>query len=477
MSAGLRSRGALRGNLWRRRGAAIAAALWQALVLLCASPAGAAEDAAFSAAFDAALAHDAEYRASRFELQAREQALPIARAGLLPNVAASYANSQVRGERDSLNTLGQDFSQRLDYRTPMWAVQLRAPLLDMQAFNRYESARAQVDGARYAFVGRGHELLERLGASYMQRLLSEQVLALAQAQVDAFRLQHEAAQRRYQGGEATRTDIADAAAGLAFARAQWLEALDQADQAERALARITGAAALPLRTLPAETPTVPLPPEDVEEWINIALAANPGLHTRLQLLEAARYDVQRQRAGHLPRVDLVASASDAQNESVSTLNQQVRQYSLGFQVNLPIFAGGAVDAGVTQAEAEVLRLQALVDNDRQALEVDIRQRHRLMQTGWVKAQALQQAVLAGEVALQGHERGLAAGVRTTVDVVDATRRLFAARRDHAQARCEALLARLRLQSLVGLALPQIVQDMDKYLTAPLPPRGTSANPR
>lgn len=436
---------------------------------LCALPVAAQHSGAFGAAFDAALTNDAEYRASAFELQAKEQTVPIARASLLPNVAASYANSQVRGERDSLNSLGQDFSQRLDYRAPMRALQVRTPLLDMQAFKRFESARSQVDGARFVFVARGHELLDRFGSAYVQRLLSEEVLALAQAQVDAFKLQHDAAQRRYRGGEGTRTDVAEAAAGLAFARAQWLEAMDQRDVAQRTLERITGVAAPALRGLPPQPQphALPLPETEVAEWITLALAHNPALQARRHLLESARFEAERNRAGHLPRIDLVASISDAQNESISTLNQQVRQYNVGVQVNLPIFAGGAVDAGVTQAQAEVSRQQAQLDGEQRTLDVDIRRQYQLMTTGLTKAQALEQAVVASSVALEGNQRGLDAGVRTTVDVIDATRRVFVARRDHAQARYEALLARLRLQSLAGLPLAQVALDIDRHLTAPL----------
>lgn len=441
-----------------------------ALVVLGAAPAVAQDIGAFGAAFDAALANDAEYRASRFELEAREQAAPIARAGLLPNVSASYANSQVRGERESLNTLGQDFNQRLDYRTPMWALQLRTPLLDMQAFKRYESARSQVDGARFVFVARGYELLDRFAGAYVQRLLAEEVLSLAQAQVEALELQRDFAERRFRGGEATRTDIAEAAAGLAISRAQRIEALDQRDVAQRTLARITGVAAPPLRGLPPAPTSVTLPAIEVVEWITLAGVQNPGLQARRYLLESARYEAERNRAGHLPRVDLVASAMDSQNESISTLNQRVRQYNVGVQVNLPLFAGGAVDAGVTQAQAEVSRLQAQVDGDLETLDVDIRRQHQLMTTGQTKAEALQQAVVAGAVALEGNQRGLSSGVKTTMDVVEATRRLFVTRRDLAQARYEALLARLRLQSLAGLPLAQVVLDIDKLMTAQLQSR-------
>jgi protease secretion system outer membrane protein len=446
----------------------LAAGLFAAAVLaLTGPPAHAQGSGAFSAAFDAALANDAEYRASRYELESREQAVPIARAGLLPTLGATYSESRVRGERESLNALGQEFNQNLDYRNPVGALQFRAPLLNLEGMNRYYSARSQVDGARSTFVARGQELIDRLGTAYVQRLFAEEVLALAQAQVNALKGQSDAAERRFVGGEGTRTEIAEAAASLAFARAQLVEAQDQRDVAQRTLARITGLPNTPLRGLAEETRALPLLHSSATDWTEAGYAQNPNIQARRHLLEAARYEVDRNRAGHMPRVDVVANAVNAQNESISTLNQQVRQYSVGIQVSIPIYSGGGVDASVSQALAEVGRAEAQLDGEQRTLAVDIRRQYQATQTGQAKIEALKEAVTASAVALEGAQRGLAAGIRTTVDVLEATRRLFLARRDFVQARYEVLLARLKLQVLAGLPLADIVRDIDRHLTAPV----------
>jgi len=444
-----------------------AASALVAAAALLALPAAHGQAGAFSAAFDAALANDAEYRASRFELQVREQNVPIARASLLPSLSGTYAESRVRGERESLNSLGQEFTQQLDYRNPVGALQFRQPLLNMEAVYRYQGARSQVDSARLTFAARGQELVDRLGSAYVQRLFSEELVALAQAQVDAFASQALAAERRFAAGEGTRTDIAEAAASFAFSRAQLVEATDQRDIAARNLNRITGLQATPLRGLAEDTRPQPLPYTGIGEWVDNGFLHNPAIQSRKYLVEAAKSDVSRNRAGHLPRVDLVANAINSQSESISTLNQQVRQYSAGVQVSVPIFSGGGIDASVTQAVAEVSRVEAQLEAELRQLDVDIRRQFQITQNGIAKVEALKDALAASGVALEGAQRGLVAGVRTTVDVIDATRRLFLARRDLVQSRYEVLLARLRLQALAGQPLADIVQDIDRHLTAPV----------
>lgn len=418
----------------------------------------------FADLFDAARAHDAEYRAARFELESLEQNKPIARAALLPSVGASYTESRVRGERESPNVLGQAFTQTLDYRNPAAALQLRAPLLNVEAVRRYRTASVQVEGARQVFVSRGVELLDRLGGAYAQRVYAEEALTLAAAQVEALQSQSDTAERRYAGGEGTRTEVADAAASLALARVQLIEAGDQRLLSRHALARITGSDSLPLRRLPEDLASLPLPPGDVQAWIELARSRSPGIAARRAQLEAARSEVERARAGHYPRLDLVASAVDARNESLASLNQRSRQYSAGVQLSIPLYAGGGVEAGVTQATAAAARTQADLDNDLEQLALDVRRQFQANQSGQLKVLALNEALVASVTALDGTRRAQTAGFRTAADVLDAVRRVFQARRDLVQARYELLLARLRLLALAGEPTQAIVADMDRHLT-------------
>lgn len=437
-------------------------ALVLALVLpLAVLPAPAIAAGTFAAAVEAARSHDAAYRAARHELEAGEELVPIARAGLLPTVTASYSESRVRGERDFALAPTQD----LDYRNPVAALQLRAPLLNLEAYSRHAAAQAQTEGARARFAAGGRELLDRLGLAYVQRLFAEETLALARVQVDALTTQTEIARRRLAAGEGTRTELADAAASLASAQAELIATEDQRALAQRALARITGSETPALDVLP--TDAAPLLPDAraLADWVALGRAHNPTIATRQREIDALQHEIRRARAGHFPRVDLVASAIKAENESISTLNQETSQYSVGVQVNIPIYAGGGVDASVRRAAAELARAQARLEDDLQALQLDIERQFRTLESGRARLRALDDAVASSALALQGARRGQAAGVFSTADVLDALRRHHAARRDAAQARHELLIARIRLQALAGVQEEEIVADVGRLLAA------------
>ena len=436
-----------------------------ALVLaLALTPAPALAAGAFATAFDAARANDAAYRAARHELEAGETLVPIARAGLLPSVTASFSESRVRGEREYAPPGPKG---DLDYRNPVFALQLRAPLFNLEAYSRYAAAQAQTEGARARFAAGGRELLDRLGLAYVQRLFAEETRALARVQVEALDTQTQIARRRLGAGEGTRTELADATASLASARAELIAAEDQRELTQRALARITGSEALALRALPAHAAPLLPATRALSEWIALAREHNPTLATREREIEALEHEIRRNRAGHYPRVDLVASAVNAENESISTLDQETRQYSVGVQVNIPIYAGGGVDASVRRAAAELARAQARLDDDLQSLQLDVERQFRTIESGRARLAALDDAVASSELALQGARRGQSAGVFSSADVLDALRRHHSARRDAAQARHELLIARIRLQALAGIAEEEIVADVDRLLTAEL----------
>ena len=349
----------------------------------------------------------------------------------------------------------------------MCSWQPRAPLFNLEAWQRYKSVGATVQAGRMQFISRGHDLLERLGTNWLQVLHAEDQRGLQRAQVEALQAQLDSAKRRFESGEGTRTEVLAASAGLSLGRAQMTEAADRCEQALRALARITGDEALALRGLPAEPIELALPQGEVQVWLDQAMGNNAQLAARRAQLEAARTEVLRARAGHAPRLDLVANASDSRNESISTLNQRNRLYGAGLQLTIPIYSGGSVSAGVSQAAAEASRIEAQLESERAQLELDLRRQFQALQTGRAKIQALSEAVLASGVALEDAQRNVTAGYKTPADVLDAVRRLFQSRRDLMQARYEILLARLRLQALAGIPVTEIVIDLDRQLDGPI----------
>jgi outer membrane protein TolC len=132
---------------------------------------------------------------------------------------------------------------------------------------------------------------------------------------------------------------------------------------------------------------------------------------------------------------------------------------------VPLYSGGGVDAGVRQAAADLSRVEEEARSDREGVELDVQRIHRSVVSGATKIEAQGKALQASQVALEGIGKSVEAGLATAVDVLDAQSKVYFAARDLAQARYEYLLSRLRLYTQAGLPVMEIVQDIDRMLTA------------
>jgi outer membrane protein TolC len=113
----------------------------------------------------------------------------------------------------------------------------------------------------------------------------------------------------------------------------------------------------------------------------------------------------------------------------------------------------------------VRKAEEELDAELNAQRIELRRQYLAAGSALARVDALAKAVRSSEIALEGTRFGLRAGLRTNLDVLDATRQLFQARRDLQQARYGWLLALLQLRAVAGEPLDDIVADLDRMLQA------------
>ncbi len=171
----------------RRNAVALACAVWLA---------GHAQAMGFAEAYDAALQHDAQYRAAGHERESARLSVPIARSALLPSVAVNVSGSDVSGTREFPNSLNQQVTTRVEYTTPQASLGLRMPIFNYEALSRLNQAKAQSGVAESVFRVRALDLIDRLGAGYLQVLLAQEGRQLADSLVLALQQQLAQAEQR-----------------------------------------------------------------------------------------------------------------------------------------------------------------------------------------------------------------------------------------------------------------------------------------
>ena len=410
--------------------------------------------------YQQALDNDPTLRAARYEREAGRMAPAIARAALLPNVSFSSSRSGNQGDRSLAPGAP---TQDLKYRSAQDALSLRQALYNGEANVRYQQGLVQAEYSELVFLKKQDDLAIRVCGAYFDLLLAAEKLAFANAEVNAFNAQQTSAERRYTAGEGTVTEIAEASARGASAEANRADATDLLLVARQALEAMTGQPALGLPVLkPGFAPSV-LQPGSLDAWTALALAQNPDLAAQRKLVESTRLDIQRSRAGHLPRLDLVASVSKSTSDSLTTLNQQSTVRSLGVQLTIPLFSGLGVVSQTDQAQANLQRVEAELDASTLKVQLDLRRWFLATRTGITKVAAYDRAVESSRVAVEGTQRGMAAGIRTQTEVLDAERQYFSALRDRAQARYEFLNNRLKLKATAGALEAADIAEVDLLL--------------
>jgi outer membrane protein len=250
---------------------------------------------------------------------------------------------------------------------------------------------------------------------------------------------------------ATITDTNEAQARFDAIVAQQITAANDLDNRRAALRAIIGRTPNDLKRLgPGFEPQLPSP-DSADAWIDRALASNLQVKLAQYNFDIATLEVERQRAGHLPTLDLVGSfgTQAASGSTTIGVSNNSRQAVIGLALTVPLYQGGFVDSKVREA-------LALQDTARQNLEAARRNALFAAQTGFsgvasavASVKAFEQAVVSAQTAYESNRTGQEVGVRTNLDVLNTQQQVYQTRRDLAQAYFNYLMGVLRLKSAVG----------------------------
>lgn len=414
-------------------------------------------------AYTAALENDPQFRGAKAENEAGREYKAIGRSSLLPTVSASYSHYQVRADTTTHYPKFDDKTHPA-YTSKSAVVQLRQPVFSLDSLARYRQGVAQSESSDAIFASRAQELMVRVTAAYVEVLFASDQLTLATASRDTLMEQKRLNERMLQKGEGTRTDMLETQAKLDLAEANLIETRDNLSNARAALAGMTGLDVEGVDGLGKEFKTRPLQPADFEGWRALAVAKNPDLQALQKNLEAAQQEIKKSKAGHAPRLDFVASYSKAESESLSTSNQDSTTRSLGFQLNIPIYSGGYVNAISKQAVANHSKVQAEIASQTERVSQELRKQYNQVLNGVNKVDALNKAVDSARLLVQATQQSIKGGVRINLDLLNARQQHFSAQRDLAQAKYSYLLALLRLRAAAGVLEQEDLRLVAAYFT-------------
>ena len=384
--------------------------------------------------FESALESDPEFLAAGADNRAAQEIRPQARAGLLPEASLSLTTQW--NERQRYPDTRSD-NVTLNVEQPIWRQDRHIAVY--QADSRIARADALYAAAR-------QDLMVRVAERYFGVLEAEDEIGFARATLEAFEQQLAQSRQRFEVGLIPITDVEEAKAGFDLSKAQLIAAENALDIAREALRETTGAyqeMLAPLTEMPLVTPK----PEDIDEWTEIALDRNPRLLAARHDTETARREIRRIQAGHSPVLDAVGSIG--LNDSGSSPTGETRRTNVGLRLSFPLYRGGSILSRTRESRHRYQRTLDVLERERRRAQRETRGAYLGVESGISRVRALEQAVRSSQAAAEAIEAGFQVGTRTSVDVLDAQRDLFRARRDLSEARYGYVLDVLRLKRAAG----------------------------
>jgi outer membrane protein len=430
------------------------------------SPA-AAEPIDLLEAYRLASAHDPQLAAAREQLRADRQQVPLARSLVLPQIGAQGDVSHVWEDTEIGGAPG--IGGRADYSTRSLGVGLTQTLFRRDALVALGQARVIMDQADLRFELARQRLALQVAEAYFRVLEAEDTVTSFDAELRAIERQLQRAQRAFELGAGTVTDVHEAQARLDGTRARRIGALNERQVARENLRRTINAPVTQVSGLPAGfEPQMPQPAE-AGPWAELAEERNLQVRLALSGLDLAGREIDRQRAGRYPQLDLVANAGRSYQGSLTQVPGggalEADRASVGLQVTVPLYTGGAVTAQVRQAQAQrEVSYHQMLDARRQAA-LSAESAYLTLVANLEQVRALEQALVSIESNEQATQRGLQVGLRTTLDLLNVQRERYQIERDLAAARYGYLMTYLQLHAAVGEALDErAIEAVNTFLT-------------
>ncbi len=406
-----------------------------------------------------------------------------------PQLLAEYASQQAVGELDAqsrsnfLPTLGLnantghtwqntssqpigggiDLGGRRDFNTHGYALTITQPLYKKQNFIQKDKAGIAIERAAASYALVYQDLLMRIAERYFDVLAKQDDKTFAVAEREAIARQLEQTNQRFDVGIATITDVAESQAAYDLAHAAVISAENEVTNSKERLREPLGQYVDTLAPLKEDTKLVKPQPEDIDQWSSNALSQNPALIVAQLAVEDSKQAIELQKSGHYPSLDLVGQRGFNSSSGGGFGGSKTHQSTLGLQFNVEFDVGGRVRSQTREAEHRLSQAMQNEEQQRRAVVRQSREAYNSVMAGISRVEALKQAVISNEKALEATEAGYQVGTRTTVDVLNVRRDLFRARRDYASSRYDYILSSLRLKQAAGTIEQVDLEHINQWL--------------
>ena len=417
--------------------------------------------------YQQALAHDPVLASALNQNKAAQELIEQGKALYRPTVNFTAGGTATQSDIRFIDATGANnpfrFQGRSNYEGYTYGLDARQPIFRKQNLVEMDQAETQVSQADKQWNLTQQELILRVTQAYFDVLIAQDQIDLIAAQKATISSQREQAQANFDVGNATITDVNESQARYDLIVAQEIAALNAYEVAKRAVQAITGEIPEKLATVRADIKTNALD-QPMGKWLDVAKQNNLNIQIQQDNFKLADQEIERQRAGHYPTLDAVASYNNNYaNGNATGTGSELKTGVIGLQLQVPLYLGGAVNSRVRQAVWNKEKALEDIEIARRQADLETQRAYLNLSTSIAQVKALEQALVSSQSQVDSTKLGYEVGVRTSVDVLNAQQQLFSAKRDLLQARYNYLVNIIRLKAASGIVAEPDLVDINQQL--------------
>jgi TolC family type I secretion outer membrane protein len=317
-----------------------------------------------------------------------------------------------------------------------------------RTFAEVGHAIAQVQSARAQLSDVERGVLMDSVTAYMDVVRDEKIVSANQQNVKFLETQLNDVQTERAAGAVTKTDVAQAEARLALAKADLAAAVRQRDASRASFENVIGQ---PAPTLDA-SPPIPRLPAGREQAKELAGDASPRVLQARADLKAADYAVRDAIGALLPQLSVQGQyqyLQDSGGTNIFSTNAGQNVVSVLGQLTVPIYQGGAEDAAVRRAKEERSQAELAVQTAQRTAWQDLAGAWDGLTAAKTQMTANAAQVKADDFAVSGVTQEQQAGERSVLDILNAQQELLNAQVGLASAQHDYIVAAYRVLWATG----------------------------
>ena len=381
-------------------------------------------------------------QAQRAYLRAIDENVAIAKSGYRPTVSlnGTYADNNT----DVKNSVGNPDGDRYSYST-----KISQPLFNgLQTINSVKSADSMVLSEQNNLYNVEQTVFIDASTAYLDVVQNKAIVDLQKNNEKLLKKRLDETVQRFNVGEVTRTDVSQARARYARAKADRISSEGTLEASKAVYAKIIGVAPVDVKAPEGEIDK--FLPKTPEEALEYAKAHNYSIRQAKNYFDSKDYDVKTNTGALLPQVSLDGVASRTRNytDNISGVKEQ-DDLEWSVNMSIPLYEGGETRAKIRQSKYQKWQAQEQVLEAERLVTSNVTSAWEYMVANKAMITSIKEQVRANEIALDGVQKEEALGNRTILDVLDAYQELLNSNVEEVKARRNYYVSAMTLLQAMG----------------------------